>query len=215
MRQQEQNSKKIPFMRAVMIWMLMICVGLLAASVGITYARYQREYQEGVVFTTRDSDAVCMGIMQEEQFVRVSQLEWRAEDGYSMLNFAIANGTSETDYSDTDQRVTLCMVGSLGLLKDGELPVVSVFYKTQEGSYQNILAEASPIEKGTALYHTYGEGWLYRFYDPFSEDKKEMSWEFSGGAFSCLAMTVKAEGEPSEGLNFLQPLITADPYISQ
>ncbi len=211
MKQQKLNNKTTRPVEVTMILMLILCIGLLAVSVGMTYARYYEAYQEEVVFQVREPEMVLIGSVEDGQLHQVSQLEWKAEDGFSYLHFAVANGSSEADYSARDQKVQLCMIGSLGLMKDEKLPNVSVFFTTQDGVAKHVQASVTAIEKGTALYHSYGEGWLYRFYESTAEGERELNWELSGGQFSYTALTVKAEGEVSEGLSILQPLITAEP----
>lgn len=201
------------FVGLMIAFVLILSMGLLAVSIGVTYARYQEEHHGNITFQVREPDQVVLGILDDNnEFTQVSQLEWNVEDDFASLHFAVANGSSEADYSNRDQKVQLCMIGSLGLMKDGKLPTVSIFFKTPNGSpVKHVQASASAIEKGTALYHSYGDGWLYRFYETAAEGNQELSWELPGGEFSYIALTVKVEGETSESLSVLQPLITAEP----
>lgn len=199
------------FVGLMIAFVLILSMGLLAVSIGVTYARYQEEHHGNITFQVREPDQVVLGILDDNnEFTQVSQLEWNVEDDFASLHFAMANGSSEADYSDRDQKVQLCMIGSLGLVKDEKLPTVSIFFKTQDGEVKNVQASAAAIEKGTALYHSYGDGWLYRFYESTAEGNRELNWDLPGGEFSYIALTVKMEGETSENLSLLQPLITAE-----
>lgn len=210
MKIQKEINKQFHLLGRTMVFMLILCAGLLIVSVGVTYARYREDHQGSVAFQIKESETVFLGIIDNNEFTQVSQLEWKVEDNSATLQFAVANGTSEMDYSNRNQEVQLCLIGSLGLMKEEKLPIVSVFFKTQEGEVKNIQASVSAIEKGTALYHSYGDGWLYRFYESTAEGNREFSWALPGGEFSYIALTVKMEGETSENLSLLQPLITAE-----
>ena len=210
MRQQKENKMQSHLLGRTMVFMLILCAALLIVSVGVTYARYREEHQGNVAFQIRESETVLLGIIDNNVFTQANQLEWKVEDEVVTLQFAVANGSSETDYSNTDQKVQLSLVGSLGLLKDGQLPTVAVTFLTESGETKTVWAIASAIEKGTTLHHSYGDGWLYRFYEWTEEGNRELSLELPGGEFSCIDLLVTVQGETSESLSFLQPLINAE-----
>lgn len=209
MKQQKNNSKMSRLMGRMVVFMLLLCASLLVASVGVTYARYREEHHGKIDFQVKEPEQIYLGIMDDEEFTPVDRLEWsEGEDGVS-LYFAVANGSSETDYFNADQKVQLSLIGSLGLMKDGELPVVSVVYGNDQET-KVVQATATAIEKGTTLYHSYGDGWLYRFYESTIEGQKELNWDLPGGKFSYIRLFVSVKGETSENMNLLQPLITAE-----
>ena len=71
--------------------------------------------------------------------------------------------------------------------------------------------EVSSIVNGSALYHTYGSGYLYSFYETTGEGKRELTWELSGGELSYVILTIQTIGDVSGITGVLQPVIIADP----
>ena len=124
----------------------------------------------------------------------------------------MANGTSDTSYSTRDQTIRLCMVGTLGISKDGAIPELSVTYVPQRGDGEEVTvtAVATPIVEGTALYHSFGSGWLYSFYETTIEGERELTWKLSGGKLSCIELKVTTDGTISEHFSLLQPLVSAE-----
>lgn len=189
---------------------LILCIGLLAVSSGITYARYRTERQDNIAVQVGQPEMVLLGNVENGVFTSTDSLNWVVEDDVASLQFAVANGASETSYSTRDQVVQLCMIGSLGILKDGMPPELSVTFIPQgeNGEEQTVEATVSSIVEGTALYHSYGSGWLYTFYETTAEGDRELTWELPGGSLSYIILTVKTDGEIS---GLLQPLVSAEP----
>lgn len=159
------------------------------------------------------------------------------DTGIYTLQFAVANGEAETSYSTRDQAIRLNVIASLGiaqepataeeegntenqetteaqtLSEEENLPKVTVTFVPQRGSGEEreVQARAAQIVKGTALYHTFGEGWLFSFYETVGDEERELTWELSGGKLSHIVLTVEMEGEFSQNTYFLQPLVAAEP----
>ena len=197
----------------LMLLTLFLYAGLLMVSSGITFARYRHEHREGVAFQVREPGNILIGTMKDGIFTSADQLEWIVKGDVASLQFAVANGTSEDDFYAGDQAIRLRMIGSLGILKDGEPSELSVTFVPQRGNEEQktINAIVSPIMEGTALYHSYGAGWLYTFYESTAEGIRELTWELSGDNWSCITLTVKIQGKLPEGLSLLQPLVSAEP----
>ena len=197
----------------LMLLTLFLYAGLLMVSSGITFARYRHEHREGVAFQVREPGNILIGTMKDGIFTSADQLEWIVKGDVASLQFAVANGTSEDDFYAGDQAIRLRMIGSLGILKDGEPSDLSVTFVPQRGNEEQktINAIVSPIMEGTALYHSYGAGWLYTFYESTAEGIRELTWELSGDNWSCITLTVKIQGKLPEGLSLLQPLVSAEP----
>lgn len=192
---------------------LILCTGLLTVSIGTTYARYRDEQQEVVTFAVREPNKVLLGTVEDEVFTPAEQLEWSVDDGVASLQLAVANGSSETDYTARDQIIRLYMIGSLGIAENGTPPEVLVTFLTQgeQAESKTVQAYATPIEKNTALYHTYGEGWKYGFYELTAEGSyKEITWELAGGDLNYVTMIVTTKVGNTESVSLWYPLIAAD-----
>ena len=184
-------------------------------SVGTAYARYQFEIKEEAVFHVREPEKVMIGTMDDGVFSKADNLEWKVEKDIASLQLTVANGSSETDFCTRDQIVRFWMVGSLGVMENGAPSKVSVTFLDENKNWETktVQAYVRPIEEGTALYHSYGDGWLYRFFEFTVDGEKELTWELPGGEFNYITLTAKIEGEIPDGVTFLQPFITAETKI--
>ncbi len=210
MKQHKPGKKAFQLTGLTLLFTLILCIGLLIVSTGNIFARYRAERQKDVTVQVRKPEMVLLGTIENGEFTSSDRLEWVVEDNVASLKFAVANGASETDFSTKDQAIQLCMIGSLGILKDGEPPWLSVTFIPQKGNGEErtVTATASSIVEGTALYHSYGPGWLYRFYETTAEGNRELTWELPGGSLSYVILTVKTDGDIS---GLLQPLVSAEP----
>jgi len=73
--------------------------------------------------------------------------------------------------------------------------------------YDEYTAVVSRVAAGTALYHTYGDGWLFRFVD---EEGRELTWDLAGGQFSCMTVDLILEGTDPAATTLLQLQIIGD-----
>ena len=224
----QQNNVRRRILRPILPALLsvLLLLGVIGICAGTTYARYRSERDQKLLFQVREPDQIVMGTFVQEVFVPVDQetnpLTWsmtNAAEPVACLHFAAANGIPEEEPSVGTQRIRLCMVGSLGLWnqealsEEAALPKVSVTFATGRGNEEKKTVEAtvSPIVKGTALYNTYGEGWIYSFYETTAEGTRELSWELSGGEWSCVRLEIQAEGTEPQYISRLQPMVWAEP----
>lgn len=215
MKQQKQHRRNKQAARLALLGLL-LAIGIVSLSVGNAWARYQEIQREQVTFQVREPDQVLLGTIQEEVFLPVDEqtnpLVWHTVEHGVSLEFAVANGSSKTLYSAGDQVFRLSMFGSLGVAKDGVPLEVSVTYAVpgEEETYKMVWATATAIGKGTALNHSYGDGWLYRFYEETADGMRELTWELPGGSLNYVTLTVLANGTFSDELSLLQPLVSAE-----
>lgn len=144
-----------------------------------------------------------------EVFTPKAQLAWETEDGITQLNFAVANGTSEKDYSRRDQVIRLRMIGTLGIWDGTQTPKLTITLPPSDERTQELVVTATvtPFAEGSVLKQTYGAGWLYTFLD---EENNELTWKLPGGDLSYVTLTVIMEGEIPENVNLLQPYVVAE-----
>lgn len=200
--------------------MMLLCISVLVAATGTTFARYRAERERTITVQVREPEQIHLGTVNiltddadptvvAEEFVPTTQLAWETEDGVTQLKFAIGNGASKSDYSARDQKVQLRMIGTLGNWTGTDAAKLSLTLPPEEGSEEETVIEATvtPLTEGTALYHTYGEGWLYTFLD---EEKKELFWELPGGELSFVSLTVTINGEVPSDLSLLQPYVISE-----
>lgn len=192
--------------RYLPVLVALLCAGALAVAAGTAFARYRTDREVKVYFQVREPETIVLGTVQEGVFAPADTLHWTVSDGVAGLEFAMANGVSPESYASKDQLVQLNMVGTLGILHDGNIPTLTVTYLNAEGVETTATATAEPIAEGTALYHSYGAGWIYSFY---TEDQQLLTWQLTGGQLSYVTLTVSTESELSGNLSLLQPLVSA------
>lgn len=214
-----KERHKLNKQRMYLLLSLFLCIGCLTAATGTAFARYQSEQEEKLLFEVRRPETIMLGTIQGNEFIPLNasqNLEWviDQETKIASLTFAVANGTDKENYSLKDQEVKLRMYGSLSLAEEGMPPELSVTYidKKLNGDEEErvVQGEISYLVEGTVLYHTYGPGFIYTFYEN-EENKEELSWTLSGGELSCINLKIQTTGAVSGVLGPLQPLITAEP----
>lgn len=200
--------------------MMLLCICVLVVATGTTFARYRAERERTITVQVRKPEQIHLGTVSiltddtdptvvTEEFVPTTQLVWKTDGGVTQLEFAIANGVSELDHSTRDQKVQLRMIGTLGNWTGTDAAKLSLTLPPEEDSEEESVIEATvtPLIEGTALYHTYGEGWLYTFLD---EEEKELFWELPGGQLSYVSLTVTINGEVPSDLSLLQPYVISE-----
>lgn len=198
---------------------VLLCVAFLVVATGTTLARYRAEREKGITFAVREPEQICMGTTRaisaeegtevlpagKEVFDPDGVPQWETVEGVTQLSLAVANGISETEFSEKDQKIRLRLIGTLGLWTETE--TASIYLLSEDGSGTKIKATVTPITKGTALYNTHGEGWIYTFQDAEGE---ELSWTLAGGELSYISMTVIIEDASLTGDVMLQPQVIGE-----
>ena len=203
----------------------LLCVLILAIMTGTVFARYRDEKDKYITFTPRVPDQIYIGTVSVvtnettvdgevitstmEVFTPDGQLNWEKKDGKTQLEFSVGNGLSDLDCSAKDQNVRLRMIGSLGIwIGTQVLTLQLVLPPEEEGGEETIItATASPIAPKTALHYEYGDGWIYTFLDDTGE---EMYWELAGEELSHISFKITVDGEITEKLVVLQPLVVSE-----
>ena len=204
----DKQKIKSPF-GYISVLALLLCMAALVISVGTTFSRYSKEISGSMTFGIRESEHIIIGTVTNGNFSPAEEIVWTEENGEAVLKVAVANGTSSKDFCKSNQRITLEIVGSLGLSIDPEDPSIKLVLPSTEEDGEPVLvfAKATPIEKGTALYKANGEGWVLNFFD---EEGKEVFWELKGGKLSFEEITIKAETSKISATSMLVPQIKAE-----
>lgn len=142
-----------------------------------------------------------------------------AELKFSITNFTVETGLGLTDPARRNQQFRVQLIAGLGIGKPQNLtvtltrvkeipPVIDEYgmvmqIETEEETVYT--ASPSPITKGTPLYHTFGEGWVYRFYD---ETGKEILFDLEGNTFAYQNFILQVSGEIGQSMLTLQAIGT-------
>lgn len=142
-------------------------------------------------------------------FTPTQELNWeRTDDGQLQLKFAVANGLTGESFEQRSQKITIRLVGSVGVLKGdasvtglslltNEIPQPEEVLKTDE-KVEDVLtvqsqATAIRIEKDSPTYNTFGDGWAFRF---LNEAGEELYWVLEGDSQTYLEFTLVLEESP-------------------
>lgn len=189
---------------ALPMLLLLLTVGSLVVSTGGALARYQYQPEDKPIFDfeVRPPDQVVLGKMvtgEEEgaSFDPNAQGVWESVEGTQQLEFTIANGTAADAFSRENQRISLRVIGTLGIW-DGSNEDFKVFLQLppeedaeEDAQPEKIQASVTRIQPGSPMYSTFGEGWVFAFFD---EEEEELSWLLEGGALNTVTMTLILEG---------------------
>lgn len=191
---------------------LAVLAGLIAAF-GISFARYRADYSQALGFQSQRPGQIHLGTLatadepQGWSFQPQTQGTWQTRDDEHYLELVVANGISHQDYTHETQNFTLQLVGSLGIWDGTDVADLTLrVYQPEplDHEYQDFQATASRIQKGTPLYRTYGDGWVFSFL----EEGEQVTWTLDGSAFSTVKMTLILDGGQLTHPSLLQPIVT-------
>lgn len=183
----------------------------LLVAIGTTWARYRTEKSEEIYFEPADLVEVCLGKVEYEEgnpaagkFVQSNEGSWELnEEGQLQLKFAVANGTSVTAYERQSQEFYIRLVGSLGIQsEEKKLSLKLTFPDADEPEgLKTVEATAIRIVPGSAMYNTFGDGWVFSFMD---EEEGELTWMLEGGSLSYIEMALTLENGTLADASLLQ-----------
>ncbi len=194
---------------ALPLLLVLLVVGCLVASTGGALARYRAEKKETITFEVRVPERICLGMMvagEEEEppfFDPTAQGTWETVEGKQQLSFTIANGTGAEDFSLEDQQIHLRLIGTLGIWNGSDELKLTLTVPTEEDpeKTETYKATVTRIREGSPMYATFGDGWVFAFFD---QEDEELTWLLEGGSFDSITMTVTLEGAAQEETGLLQ-----------
>ena len=213
----------------------LVLVAFLGSVAGPALARYRTQEKLAITFQIRPPAKVCLGTMQipeateaaegsetsqltEEEpdavFVPDAIPAWTEVEGEKLqLRLAIANGTSETDFSEKGQYVKFRLFGSLGLWSGGETPKITVL-ATYGSEVVELQGKVTYVDDGSVLFSTHGNGWIYTFHIPSEAPETEMeeehTWLLPGGDFRYVDLLITMDSGDVNHSSLLQPQIISE-----
>ncbi len=189
------SRQKTSIILKIAVLLLMAC---LIPAVGITYGRYQSTIAAktwNVTSVSANTIGVYGGAYDapsaDNPWQELSK-GWTQCDGSATLDFFVANGTWEDDFASRDQTFNISLIAGLS----ADNVKVSLTYTDVSGAHHTASGKREEIVKGSALYASYGEGWIIKF---FETDGTELSLSLAGGELSHqdLTLSVSGTGDPS------------------
>lgn len=204
MKQRKKN--RTLWLAAALLPILLL--GCLIASTGGALARYRAERKEIISFEVRPPDQVVLGKMVTAEDETVSfdasaQGVWEIVEGKQQLEFTIANGTAADAFSQENQRIHLRLIGTLGIWNGSEELKLTLEVPSEEDPEETETYEATVtrIQNGSPMYTTFGDGWVFAFFD---EEGEELSWLLEGGTLNTVTMKLLLEGTAQNDASLLQ-----------
>jgi hypothetical protein len=188
-----QKKHDTQFLRGVCL--AFACVTLcLTLTVGVTYARYQWESpRQSYVFAPDKPDQVLLSGSITEQALEEKELpsfpeQWVQTENGLQLDFAVTNGTF-AEPAQRNQKFTLYLTGGVGI-GSAEALTVTIHWQDGAGNIIQTQAVAQAVERGTLLYDSMGDGWIYRFF----EGQQELKFLLEGGEIRYENFTLTVSG---------------------
>lgn len=204
----------------------LLLAGCMVLAVGTSLARYRYETQKKLLFEPRAPIAVMVTKLTETAALDTeTAVGWeKQEDGKLLLNFAVTNVVSiedgEMTCQEQDLEFRVRLVGSLKAWTEDQAEDVTeevvltdgTLLQTTTGSPETaqekeFVAEVMRIPENTSLYHSFGDGWVFRFLD---DEGQELTWELEGGVLSCVELDITIDASAVSDTSLLQLQIIAE-----
>lgn len=222
---------------------VLLCIAFLVVATGTTLARYRLEREAQVTFEARPPEQIALGTEREitaeeaatglpvdkKVFDPTKKAEWEKTDSGYRMTLAVANGISDTEFSARDQRITLRLVGTIGVtgenqaqnaedpeaVAEGETQAaeealtISLILPPKAGETESttIKATHTQIIPGTPLHTNIGDGVIFTFRDT---EGNEPYWDLPGGKLNYVTITLTMEGEAASADALLLQQVMAE-----
>ena len=192
---------------------LLLCIAFFVTATGTAFARYVTKIRSDFAISVKESEKIVIGTVtiaedgETEKFFH-KEPKWVISDSTATAVIAVANGTSQSGYSQKDQEINLRFIAGIGLLeKETDAEKIKLVITDENDPEQKIYlkAKAEALATGTALYHAHGEGWVISF---IAENGEEYSEILPAGGDKFVKFTVLIEGGFTEDI-IIYPTATA------
>ncbi|MBQ8359387.1 MAG: hypothetical protein IJX37_05700 [Oscillospiraceae bacterium] len=194
-KQPDITRRLLPAAALVLLMALML-------SVGTAWARYRYRETTDMYFAQKEASQVYLwgGIKADGSFSKLP-VSLPVGETSREIPFLISNGQSAEDYASYTQQAQVRLLCSLGLGNSGNLSAELIV----DG--QTYSAAAIPINTGSPVYASFGEGWTYCFLD---ENGNELRWELAGGQLSTTEMKLQISTASGVESSVLQLMVSAE-----
>lgn len=201
---ERKNNKTIWYIAALA---LLLCLGTIVVSFEESFARYQKTQERELEFSVKAREQVYVGTLADESFIAGADLEWQdVGENKKRLAIAVANAEEESQnsfYPQEDKKITINLLATAGFYN----AEVKLVFTDENGEESFIEAKSEDIEENSALYNSFGQGVIFRFFD---ENEEEIFWILEGEKFSCKEIIIEADFTDTD-LAIIQPQIIVEP----
>ena len=181
---------------------LLLCIVLMT---GVTFARYRQEFAPvSYTFQADSNDMIVLGGVVTQTWLESGQWPpvaqgWTTAGESALLEFSVSNGTPADGYARRDQIYTVQLIAGLGIGAPENLTVTLLY--EEDAQPVQLTGVAEPIQEGSLIYKSCGDGWVYRFCDAAGN---EIQFELSGGALRYQNYLLAVAGDVDPVLTKLQ-----------
>lgn len=215
MNQQKRNNL---YRYGICVVILCLCTCVVLAT-GVSYARYRTEFlTQSFQFSTQTPQSIYLhGEVAEGQAAKAQGGDWpECPTGWTVptmtgnqeillpdaeLRFSVSNGNSIYEYASRDQQFTVEIVAALTIENPDKLTVQMTAESPDDGELQDYIAVPERILEGSFLYGSYGDGWIYRFYD---DEGEPLVFRLEGGYLNYQNFIIQVAGNVSPSLLSLE-----------
>lgn len=204
------DKRKLNILRRYGLFPAILCLCFcVVLGVGISYARYQSDFlTTSFWFTSSITDAVRMhGEVTDEDIEQIrsgiwpeTPAAWSYSGSKAELRFSMSNGESAEQYATRNQCVSVELIASLSI-EDPEKLAVTLTVTGMDGERVQYVGAAQQLTEGSRYYSTYGDGWVYLFYD---EEGEEVTLLLEGGELRYTNCVLTVVGNTGSSLLSLE-----------
>ena len=177
--------------------LLLACAAML---LGTAWARYRYRETTDMLFAPKPAPQVYL--FADHAFTPLPETFGEAAEGKT-LQFVVTNADSAEKFAAEDQYALVRLYGSLGLGAGenltAELTVDGVTYT----------AVPRPVDVDSPVYTSFGEGWVYCFFDASGN---EMRWLLEGDTFSAKQMQLRVTTREGLDTSLLRLWVTSQTH---
>lgn len=181
------------------VWLCLVFLCLFLCSVlvfGITYGRYRQDFPPvNYPFVADGAGELVLGGTVTQDWLDNGTWPpmaagWTVSEEQASVTFSLSNGRTLQDYTRRDQTATVQLLAGLGIGAPENMTVTLQYL--QEGKPVTLIGQAEKIQAGSLNHQSYGEGWIYRFFDTTGNEK---TFTLTGGKLSYENLTITLKGE--------------------
>lgn len=176
-------SKAVRLNLALTVLLLVLSVCIMIASV---YARYETIFPDSDLAMQTASGSVYM--YSNDSFAPLGAWTYDEKGEYT-IDIVISNAESAESFCMEDQSVLLEVFATLGIASPENISIKLI------AGNEEYTAVPFTVEKNTLSGISYGDGWIFKFYNAAEE---ELTWSLRGGEVSTEKITVKVSGNTVE-----------------
>lgn len=176
------KAARLNLVLTVLLLMLSACIMIVSV-----YARYETSLDDSELNMQAASGSVY--IYGDDNFAPLNSWIYNDETGEYTVDVVISNAENAERFCMEDQSASLKIFATLGIANPESISIKLI------ADNEEYTAVPAAVEKNTPLHISYGDGWVFRFYNAAGE---ELKWTLRGNEVSTEKITVIISGNTAE-----------------